>query len=432
MRYTPTIAPRPHHRVVEATLRDELALFHLDSRRLHLLNGSAAAIWDQLHRAETVGDVTVGIGDRFDVDPHTVRNDVERTIEQFRADGLLSLDDRVVSRSSRADPWDAPQGPVAAPLGGSFAALDARVGIVSDDSEIVATVERVLAPLRVDDPPVVTIEVVSSDEFSWTVTVGGRSEATVGSRLSAVLRVIAEMNTLAVASVPDDLVFHAGAVSDGDQAVLLPAASNHGKSTLTTALVADGLSYLTDEAAAVTAELSVRPFAKSIALDPGSFPLFEALVPPSAGGDLAKAMACREWHVDPAEVGTIAGPAPVAAVVCPHWRAGASTRLTALVPSEALHLLLGETFDFALGGQPLFERLVRLVDVVPVFRLGYSDLGEAVATVRTVLADPTGISLSRDSSRDGSDGDRGDGAARPEGAGPFGDASLRTASRRRP
>ena len=56
-----------------------------------------------------------------------------------------------------------------------------------------------------------------------------------------------------MASVPGDLVFHAGAVSDGRTAVLLPAASNHGKSTLTAALVRDGLQYLTDEAAAVTA-----------------------------------------------------------------------------------------------------------------------------------------------------------------------------------
>ncbi len=432
MRYTPTIAPRPHHRVVEAVLRDELALFHLDSRRLHLLNGSAAAIWGQLHTADTIGEVTIGLGDRFEVDPHSIRADVERTIEQFRADGLLRIDDRVISPAPRADMWDPPQGRVGAPARGSFAALDARVGIVSDDEEILATVERVLGPLRCDDPPAVTIEVVAVDEFSWTVGVGGRAGATIGSRLSAVLRVISEINHLAVASVPDDLVFHSGAVSDGDQAVLLPAASNHGKSTLTTALVADGLAYLTDEAAAVTAELSVRPFAKSIALDPGSFPLFEALVPPCAGGDLAKALASREWHVDPVRVGTIAGPAPVAAIVCPHWRAGASTRLSPVAPSEALHLLLGETFDFAVGGQPLFERLVRLVDTVPVFRLGYSDLGEAVGAVRAVLSDPTGVHVSRGSSRGGSDVGRGAGAAPRAVEGPCGDASLRTASRPRP
>jgi hypothetical protein len=140
----------------------------------------------------------------------------------------------------------------------------------------------------------------------------------------------------------------------------------------------------------VTAELEVRPFPKAIALDPGSFPLFEALSPPPAPEALARAMACRGWHIDARRVGVVGRPALVAAVVCPHWRAGASTRVTPVAPSEALHLLLEETFDYTgSGGQP-FERLVRLVDTVPVFRLGYSDLGEAVEAVRGLLRDPEG------------------------------------------
>jgi hypothetical protein len=388
MRFSPAVAPRPHHRVVESKLRDDLALFHLDTRRLHLLNGTAAAIWFELHVSDTIGDVTVGLGDRFEVDPISIRDDVERTIEQLRADGLLRVDDRVTTPASAREPWDEPKGRVAAPVTGSYAALDARVGIVCDDEEITATIARVLAPLWCDDAPGVAIEVIGADDSSWKVNIGGRADVALGSRLAVALRVVGEVNGLAVASMPDDLVFHAGAVTHGGHAVLLPAAANHGKSTLTTALVADGLRYLTDEAAAVTAELSVRPFAKAITLDPGSFPLFPSLSPPIADEGLAKAMAWREWHVAPDRVGAVGVRAPVAAVVCPHWRAGASTRVSRLEPSDALHLLLGETFDFSVGGQQLFERLVRLVDTVPVFRLGYSDLGDAVRTVRGILADP--------------------------------------------
>ena len=346
MRHTPVGTPRPKHRVVESVLRADLALFHLDTRRLHLLSGSTAAIWSQLHTADAFSDVTAGFGDRFEV---------EDAIERFRADGLLCVDDREAVPAHRLEPWETPNGVIAAPDTGSYAALDARIGIVSDDDEIVATVARVLAPLRGDEPPGVTIDIAAAKEASWTVTVGGRDEVMMRSRLSVVLRVIAEINSLAVASVPDDLVFHAGAVSDDTHAVLLPAASNHGKSTLTTALVADGLSYLTDEVAAVTAELAVRPFAAAIALDPGSFPLFEGLSPPPPEEALAKAMVCRGWHIDATRVGAIGGPAPVGAVVCPHWRAGASTRVTPVAPSEALHLLLDETFDFASAGQLLFE-----------------------------------------------------------------------------
>lgn len=388
--FTTVVAPRPHHRVVEAALGDRVALFHLDTRRLHLLNGSAAAIWAQLDECATIGEVAISVGDLFDLDPRTIRVDIERTIDRLRADGLLRVDDRVTTPVTVAQPWSAPTRPIASPQAGSYAALDARVGVVGDDDEILAAVARVLRPLASEDPPGVAIEVEAVGPTAWRIAVAGRSEVTVGSRLSAALRVIGEVNGLAVASVPGELVFHAGAVSDGRHAVLLPAAANHGKSTLTTALVGDGLEYLTDEAAALTADLAVRPFAKSIALDPGSFPLFEGLAPSESDGGLAKAMACREWHIDPTRVGAIGRSAPIAAVVCPHWRAGASTRVSRVPPSEALHLLLGETFDFALSGQQLFERLVRLVDRVPVYRLGFGDLHEAVVAVRRILADPEG------------------------------------------
>jgi hypothetical protein len=56
-----------------------------------------------------------------------------------------------------------------------------------------------------------------------------------------------------------------------------------------------------------------------------------------------------------------------------------------LRPVEALHLLLGDAFDFAGGGQPVFARLVELVETVPVVRLSYGDASAAVAAVREIL-----------------------------------------------
>ena len=85
---------------------------------------------------------------------------------------------------------------------------------------------------------------------------------------------------------------HAGAIEWRDRVVLLPGVSNAGKSTLVAGLVRAGARYLTDEAACLDHEtLVVRPFPKAIALDPGSFPLFEparpvvdpALIPVPAG-----------------------------------------------------------------------------------------------------------------------------------------------------
>ena len=373
---------RPHPAVLSAPLDDDVVLFHLDTRRLHVLNGSAAAIWTTLHEFDDIARIAGALGEAFAVDPGTILDDIERTVAEFRADGLVA--DGVGSDHAPAERMPTrPVAPGSLPAGGVYRALDAHVTVDCDDDELCRAIAPVLAPLRVDGSADVAIVIRPVDE-QWSVRVGERPEIVLGSRLAVALRVIGEINSIAVASVPDELVFHAGAVSDGNQAVLMPAASNHGKSTLTTALVRAGFRYLTDEAAVLTDGLEARPFPKSIALDPGSFPLFPDLAPPPAEG-LAKAVACREWHIDPAQIGERAEAAPVRAVVCPHWRAGSATRLHRLSSLEALHLLLGETFEFSQGGQPLFERLVRLVATVPVYRLGYSDLDEACGVVEQLL-----------------------------------------------
>ncbi len=386
MRFAPpVVAPRPHPEVFESEVGGQRVLFNNADRRLHVLNSSAGAIWDVLRDASTVGEVAIAVSDRFGVDPRSVRRDIERTIDQFRADGLVTVNDH------------SPRPPRPTPRRGSpvdsgrrtspairVVALDAVVEVASSDGDIRDALARLLEPLRGGGALTTSIEVVEETEGRWSVCRSGEEPAIVGSRLAAVLRAVAEVNNAAVLSAAQDLVFHAGAVSDGGGVVLLPAASNHGKSTLTTALVASGFHYLTDEAAAIGRGRICRPFPKSIALDPGSFPLFPELAPPEASG-LLGSLRGREWHVPPSRVGTVGDAGPVRAVICPHWRAGAATRLNRCPPTEALHLLITEAFDFSSGGQAVFERLADLVDAVPVYRLGYGDLDEAVRMVREVI-----------------------------------------------
>ena len=92
-----------------------------------------------------------------------------------------------------------------------------------------------------------------------------------------------------------------------------------------------------------------------------------------------------------ARVGRVGGSGPVRVIVCPHWRAGSATRVSRCPSTEALHLLIGEAFDFSAGGQSVLARLGRLVDTVPVYRLGYSDLSEAVEAVGALLDDPSSV-----------------------------------------
>ncbi len=400
------VALQPDRRVLVGEVGGATVLFHVGDRRLHVLNPTAGAVWSELDPDGDVTQLARRLGERFGVTADAVLADVERLLEQLVTDGLLapSGDADPATATGVADrpssPGDAGTGSVTAPSSGSYAALDARLGIVCDDAEIVSVLDAVLCPLAVAEPPTGALRIERIAENGWTVVVDGGNPVRVGSRLAATLRALAEVNDLAVASVPSDLVFHAGAVCGDEGAVLLPAPSNHGKSTLTAALVRSGLRYLTDEAAAVAEGPVVRPFAKAIALDPGSYPLFPGLAPSThdrgSGGasDLGAALTDREWHVPASRVGRVAGDADnrlVRVIVCPHWRAGAATRLHRLDPVEALHELLGQAFDFTTGGQPVFDRLVGLVGTVPVYRLGYGDLDDAVGVITALLREPASV-----------------------------------------
>src|SRR3954452_128257 len=84
----------------------------------------------------------------------------------------------------------------------------------------------------------------------------------------------------AVAMDTEYALIHAGGVQVGDVAVVLPAAMEHGKTTLTTGLVRAGFRYLTDEAVAIDRDaLDAVPYPKPMSLDKGAWHLFPELEP---------------------------------------------------------------------------------------------------------------------------------------------------------
>jgi len=380
----PIVAPRPHPRVVETCVDGSRVLMHLDQRQLHFLNDTAAAIWETLGECQTVEDLTVTLADRFEIEPSVVRSDVDSMLAKLRSAGLVTVNDLITRVSAHAVDESGEPMRLGACATGTYRALRANVAIECADPEAAAVIGRILAPIKVDSEPVTSIRIGGDSDGPWRVAVAGCPPIVTGSRLAAVLRAVAEVNSLAVASVGDHLVLHAAAIGGAAGTVVLPAASNSGKSTLATALVASGYGYLTDEAAAIGPDLMCMPYPKSIALDPGSFPIFPNLAPTPTGG-LDLAVSTREWHLDPSSVGHVGGPGSVVAVVCPNWRPGADTRLHKVAPVEAMKILLGESFDFKESDEGVFDILGKLVTHVPVYRLGYSDLSEATDVVGRLL-----------------------------------------------
>lgn len=123
---------------------------------------------------------------------------------------------------------------------------------------------------------------------------------------------------------PEKIFIHAGAVGAGGRAIVIPGASQAGKTTLVAALVRAGALYLSDEYGVLDAGGQVHPLIKPLSIR-------------TASGD------SRHCPVDALGGQSATGPLPVALVVLARYRPGASWQPRRLTTGEAMLALLRHT-----------------------------------------------------------------------------------------
>ena len=185
------------------------------------------------------------------------------------------------------------------------------------------------------------------------------------------------------------LAFHSAAVVRNGRALLLPAASGHGKSVLTAALLHDGWGYLTDDSALLDTQdglnghgPQVRGVGFDLSLKASAWPILQTLVPEietlpihrRGDGHRVRYLPPPVRTVDPARA------YPVAWIVFPRFRPDRECSLQPVAAAGALQRLLREAFApshrLSCAG---FRTLARLVEDKPTHTLTYSSLPEAVA-----------------------------------------------------
>jgi len=205
---------------VDAPLDAQRVLFHLDDRRIHVLNASAAAIWETIAEPDApeatagIEAITGRVATAFGVAAPDIAADVEATIGRFAVDGLLAT-----------GPGDAPRGG-SGPAGegnefGSPAIVvhvaGRRVQVHCDTPEITVVLDDVLRPLRrsggqANEHNDVHLLVERADG-GWRVRIEGlttpgaqRVDTTRPSPLRTVQHALAAINEIAVAtnSVPSN------------------------------------------------------------------------------------------------------------------------------------------------------------------------------------------------------------------------------------
>lgn len=271
-----------------------------------------------------------------------------------------------------------------------FHALDFEFSVRSTDAALGRYLDRVLRPLATDGHAAApTYSVVTCPrsgncrlEFDEEILIEAAAPSLT------VSHILWDVNRRAVAASSSRyLLVHASAAEHSGSALLFPASTESGKTTLVAALVEAGLGYLTDEVVAIEPEtLTVIPYPKALSLDPGSWVVLQNLDPHLNA--LEATYAGNQWQVDPHAIrmGSVAGPCPPRFVVLPSYQVGSTTSLTSLETPEAVVALAQNSFNLPEHGQVALESYAAIAQQSRCFRLTVGDLGEACRLVLALLS----------------------------------------------
>lgn len=179
-------------------------------------------------------------------------------------------------------------------------------------------------------------------------------------RLESSLRLyVAEMSTRRV-------FVHAGVVAVANRAIIMPARSLGGKSTLTAEFIRAGAVYYSDEYAVLDSRGRVHPYAKPISIREG------------------KTYSQTDYPVE--SFGGVAGknPLPVDLVILTNYRKGARWRPAQLSAGQGVLAMLDHTVS---ARRHPDRALDTLSEVVKQARIMKGVRGEARDLVKSVLAD---------------------------------------------
>jgi hypothetical protein len=167
----------------------------------------------------------------------------------------------------------------------TFDALGHRFAVACDNARTAAQIEDAFGVMAVGAPPIGWYSVrhrACSFEVGWMEAPLG----TVATRSDALTLLRSHVQRAAIASADADLVLRAGGVELDGRTLVVSGESGCGVSTLLAALVAEGCSYLGDDAIPVELRSGkVRPFPQPLLLDDRSLDLLPEVSALASGVD---------------------------------------------------------------------------------------------------------------------------------------------------
>ena len=178
---------------------------------------------------------------------------------------------------------------------------------------------------------------------------------------------------------------HAAVVSDGQRAVVMPAAPDSGKTTLSAGLTRSGFRFLGDEVALVDGSGWVHPFPRPLLIEPPSMAVLAGVLPELPPE--CERFRHRRYQVTAEDLrpDSTGDSCPVGLIVFPAYRAGSATQVRPVSRTTALMRLGEQTFNRARIGSAGIGALADVVAGAECFELPIGDLHEAVLAVRSLF-----------------------------------------------
>ena len=159
------------------------------------------------------------------------------------------------------------------------------VRIDADDAEVLALIDQRLPRFDCVEPagePALSYRIVRQQE-RFVVTRGRRTIMIVDESWLAAYGLVADLQST-LARLAADLTFvHAGVVAIDGRAIVLPAPSGGGKTTMVAALLAAGAEYASDEFAVIDPAGRVHAYPRRLAIRTAGLPV-ERVLPADLGG----------------------------------------------------------------------------------------------------------------------------------------------------
>jgi hypothetical protein len=71
--------------------KDQLALVHIKTRRIHILNPTAVEVWKLLQAGSTRGEICRLIQEQFQADEKEISTEIDRILILLECEGLISI-----------------------------------------------------------------------------------------------------------------------------------------------------------------------------------------------------------------------------------------------------------------------------------------------------------------------------------------------------